>query len=377
MSVLLKKPVFEGISQKELAQQLEGKKRCKKKLPTWFKTPRIYYPKKLNIEQSSSELAASYKSEIIHGKRLLDLTGGLGADSYFFSKEVKEVYYCEIDGQLSKIAAHNFKVLGVDNIKVCSEDGISFLKNTNLKFDWIYLDPSRRHNTKGRVFRLSDYDPNILEHIDLLFDKSENILLKTSPLLDLSAGAKELGCVSEIHVVAINNEVKELLWKLEKGFSSPAVIKAINFKGKKSETFEFIPDEERAAKSIFSEPLKYLYEPNSSILKAGAFKLTGERFSLSKLHEHSHLYTSEELHEFPGRIFAIDGAHKYSKRTVKSLNIKRCNISVRNFPHSVESIRKMFKLGSGGETYLFFTKTDKGHLAVLNCRKVERRLGHI
>lgn len=370
MSVLFKKPIFEEISQKELVEQLEAKKKCVKKLPTWFETPQIYYPNKLNIEQGSSEKTAAYKSQIIDGKSLLDLTGGFGVDSYFFSRRTDEVFYTEIDGQLAKIAAHNFKILQAANINVIPSEGIAFLEKTKRRFDWVYLDPSRRHDLKGKVFRLSDCAPNVLEHLEILLQKGDNILIKTSPLLDLSMGIKELRNVREIHIVAVNNEVKELLWALKKEHIGPPSIKTMNLKNQGPETFDFNFKEEASAISDFSEPLKYLYEPNAAILKSGAFKLIGERLSLRKLHEHSHLYTSNEFIDFPGRKFRIDNVLPYEKKTGKKLDIEKGHIAVRNFPESVAFIRNKLKLGEGGEDYMFFTKNMNNRLMVIKCSKL-------
>jgi len=258
MSVLLKKPIFEGISNQELAQQLEARKKCEKKLPSWFNTPKIYYPNKLNIEQTSSEITARYKSEIIAGKSLLDATGGFGVDSYYFSQKIGQVFHCEIDKNLSEIAGHNFEVLGVENITTIPIDGMEFLKDAEIRFDWIYLDPSRRNDSKGKVFRLSDCLPNVVEELELLFTKTDNILLKTSPLLDFTIGIAELEFVEEIHVVAINNEVKELLWVLKKGYSEEIIVKTINFSKKGVETFDFHLSKEKEAVSSYSKPLSYL-----------------------------------------------------------------------------------------------------------------------
>ncbi len=369
VSVLLKKPIFDEISQKELAQQLEARKKCEKKLPTWFESPKIYYPKKLHIEQSSSEKTALYKSQIVSGKSLFDLSGGFGVDSFFFSTKIDEIIYTEIDTVLAQITAHNFEILGAKNIHVISDDGISFLKRSKRPFDWIYLDPSRRSELKGKVFRIVDCVPNILEHLDALFEKSDNLLLKTAPLVDLSQGIKELRNVFEIHVVAVKNEVKELLWILKKGFKGNPVIKTANIRSTMTETFDFYPADETAAQSRFSLPQKYLYEPNAAILKSGAFKLIGQRFSLHKLHRHTHLYSSNKLIDFPGRSFVIEAVVDYGKKTGKELNLKVANIAIRNFPQSVAFIRKNLKIKDGGEKYLFFTKDHEQHLKVIRCRK--------
>ena len=370
MSVLLKKPLFEDITSQELAQQIESKKKCKKKLPTWFNTPEIYYPKKINIEQTSSEVTAAYKSEIIKGESLIDLTGGLGIDSFFFSKKIAKIFHCEIDDKLAEIAAHNFNVLGAKNIQNFTQNGLDILKESEQHFDCIYVDPSRRNKEKGKVFRLADCLPNIPAHLDLLFSRSNTVLIKTSPLLDFSIGIEELKFVKEIHVVAVANEVKELVWVLEKGFSKEIKIKTINFAKSGDQTLEFILSEEKNEVSAYSEALTYLYEPNAAILKSGAFKVIGNRFSLEKLHRHTHLYTSERQINFPGRCFKVEQMVSYNKKGMKELNIKKANISTRNFPESVSSIRKRFKIKEGGTTFLFFLMNHEENYVILLCTKI-------
>lgn len=369
MSVLLKKRVFDGVSQKELVEQLEAKKKCQNKLPLWFETPQIYYPNKRNIEQTSSEESARYKASIVEGESLVDLTGGLGVDSYFFSERFNTVFHCELNLGLSEIVAHNFKVLDTKNIEIISYDGLSFLQKENQRFDWIYVDPSRRNDLKGKVFRLADCSPNVVDHLDLLLSKSDNILLKTSPLLDISAGIGELRFVKEIHVVAVNNEVKELLWVLKKDFFQAITVKTINIRTSQNEIFNFKWGDEKNIISNYSQPLAYLYEPNASILKSGGFKLTGKAFELNKLHEHTHLYTSNELIIFPGRRFKILGTIPYNKKKFKAMKIEKANITLRNFPESVKSIRSKFKIKDGGETFLFFTTDHQGKYIVLECIK--------
>ena len=164
----------------------------------------------------------------------MDLTGGFGVDCFYFSKVINNVIHSEINTHLSEIAAHNYKTLGVNNIKAISKDGIEYLKGTEQKFDWIYIDPSRRHDVKGKVFFLRDCLPNVPEHLDLLFHHTKNILIKTSPLLDISSGINELKQVKTVHVIAVNNEVKELLWILSKDVSEAITIKATNIKKNES-----------------------------------------------------------------------------------------------------------------------------------------------
>jgi len=266
MSVLLKKSDFDAISPKELVGQIEAKNKCKYKLPTWYNTKKIYYPNKLNIEQSSSELTAEYKAQIVVGKRVVDVTGGLGVDSFYFSKKFEQVFHCEINGNLSKIAAYNFKVLGAKNVEVINLDGLDFLRNSNELYDCIYVDPSRRSDKNRKVFLLSDCTPDITAHLELLFNKSQHILLKTSPLLDISNGLKQLKNVKEIHVIAVNNDVKELLWVLQSDAVNEVTIRTINFKKGKKEIYDFAWSEEKNMSLTFAKPQNYLYEPNAAIL---------------------------------------------------------------------------------------------------------------
>ncbi len=369
MSVLLQKPIFEGISNKELAAQLEARKKCEKKLPTWYNIPGIYFPNKLNIEQTSSEITASYKAGFVHGKSLADLTGGLGVDSCFFSRKIPSVTHVEKDPELSAIAAHNFQVLGRSNIQSVSGSFVDFLQKTEQHFSWIYLDPSRRDNHKGKVFRLANCSPNVLEHLDLLFSKTDNILIKTAPLLDLKAGSGEMNFVKEIHVVAVSNEVKEVLWWLEKGFHGEASIKTVNLGLAKDETFEFDLEGEQQASVAYSHPRSYLYEPNAAIMKSGAFKSIGNRFHLKKLHPNTHLYTSDHRVDFPGRIFRVENAIPYRKSGMKTLAGTKANVATRNFPETVAAIRKKFRIKDGGNTYLFFIRSISEKPMVLVCNK--------
>lgn len=370
VSVLLKKSIFENVSQKELAEQIVSKKKSKKKLPSWFNTAEIYYPKKIHIEQSSSETTAKYKADIIDGKLLLDLTGGFGVDSYFLSKKIDLVHHCETNENLSEIVGHNYEKMGVKNIKIINGDGIIFLEKSSLNFDWVYIDPSRRHDVKGKVFLLSDCVPNVLKHLPLFFNKANAVLLKTSPLLDISSGINELKFVKEIHIVSVANEVKELLWVLKKEYTGQILIKTINFKKEQQQKFNFVLSEGKEAVSEYSKPLFYLYEPNAAILKSGAFKIIGNRYSLKKIQENSHFYTSKTLIDFPGRRFKIENVIPYQKKALNELGIKKANITTRNFLDSVVEIRKKFKLKDGGNTYLFFTKNFENKYIVIISSKV-------
>ncbi|MGB0892407.1 MAG: class I SAM-dependent methyltransferase, partial [Flavobacteriaceae bacterium] len=364
--LILKGSSFDAISVQELANQIVAKQKSAKKLPTWFSTKNIYYPPKLSIEQTSSEITATYKANLISGNSIIDITGGFGVDCFAFSKRFKQVTHCELNDDLSTIVKHNYQQLNINNISTISGNGIDYLKNTSEKFDWIYIDPSRRNDTKGKVFLLEDCLPNVPKDLDFLFTKSDKILIKNSPILDISSTINELNFVKEIHIIAVNNEVKELLFLLEKDYSNSIEIKTINFQKDKQQVFNFQLKTE--VFSEYSEPLTFIYEPNTAILKSGGFHQITKQKPVKKLHQHSHLYTSENLIDFPGRRFKIEQILPYDKKELRK--IKKANITTRNFPDSVDIIRKKTKIKDGGTTYLFFTTNNKNKLIVIYCSPI-------
>ena len=366
----LQKNPFPEIEWITILNQIEAKTKSKDKLPHWFTAKNIIYPSKISVEQTSSKKTASYKSELVSGESLIDLTGGFGVDDFYFAKKIKEVTHCEINPELSQIVQHNFEQLNVKNIDCQSGDSLEILAKSNSKYDWIYIDPSRRNDTKGKVFMLKDCLPNVPEHLDFLFNSSDKILIKTAPLLDISAGLSELKNVKSIHIVALENEVKELLWELHRDYFGKTNLKTVNIVKKNRETFEFVLDEN----SIIPEyglPEKYLYEPNSAIMKSGGFDEVSTFYKIKKLHKHSHLYTNSEIILFPGRIFEIENTIPYHKNDMKIfLAGKQANITTRNFPETVESIRKKWKIKEGGHHYCFFTTDENDNKIVLICKKI-------
>ena len=366
--LIFKGSPFKDITIRELVEQIEAKKRCEKKLPTWFNTKNIYYPNKLNIEQTSSEITAKYKSNLISGDSIIDITAGFGVDAFYFSKRFKTVTHCEINPELSQITQHNYEQLGIKNSIVFAEDGIEYLKSQNEHFDSIYIDPSRRNDSKGKVFLLEDCLPNVPENLDTLFEYANTILIKVSPMLDITSAINELKFVKEVHVVAITNEVKELLFVLEKSYEGAITLETINISTTKKQTFNSIYKE--ASTVEFSLPKTYLYEPNAAILKAGLFnEIT--KLGIHKLHPNSHLYTSDTLIEFPGRQFKIQHCVSYDKKQLnKLIQSKKANITTRNFPETVAQIRNKTGFKDGGNHYLFFTTDFNNKHIVLMCEKV-------
>jgi len=367
--ILFKGTPFSDVTTQEIVEQIEAKKRCQKKLPTWYNTDKVYYPNKLNIEQTSSEITAKYKSELIKGNSIIDLTGGFGVDCFYFSKRFKNVIHCELNSDLSKIVKYNYQQLNMNTIKCLNTDGVAYLQNSTTKFDWIYIDPSRRNDSKGKVFLLKDCLPNVPENLDELFNYSDNILIKVSPILDITSAINELQYVKEIHVVAINNEVKELLFILKKGFLETINIKTINIQKDKNQCFEF--ERKKTETPNYGLPKKYIYEPNVAILKSGGFTEVAIQLGLEKLHQHSHLYTSDELINFPGRRFELKHNIPFDKKQLKKLiPSKKANITTRNFPLTVSQIRKKTGLKDGGSQYLFCTIDCIANNITLICEKI-------
>ena len=365
----LKKNPFPAINYSIIINQIVAKKKAKDKLSTWFSSENIIYPEKISIEQTSSENTAKYKASLVSGEKLIDCTGGFGIDDYYFSKQFKSVFHCEINADLSQIVKHNFEILEATNIECYQGDSTEILKQLNQTYDCIYIDPSRRNDAKGKVFMLADCLPNVVDLQDFYYQFTNTILIKTAPILDLQAGLLELKNVAQIHIVAVDNEVKELLWKIEKNFNESPEIIAVNLE-KEKQTITKI-ESSKSYSARYSLPKNYLYEPNASLMKSGGFEAVSELFAVNKLHQHSHLYTADEIIDFPGRKFQIDAVVPYQKKGIAQYiqNIKM-NVSTRNFPIKPEEIKKKHKIQDGGTIYAFFTTNLNNEKIILLCTKL-------
>ena len=340
-------------------QQISGYQKIKKKIPSWYEIENLRFPLKLSLEQCSSEITAKYKREILIGDSLLDLTGGFGIDCAFLSNQFSKVDYVEVQPELCEIAKHNFEQLCLSNIQVYNEDAVEFLQKC-ASYDCIYLDPARRSDKGQKLVFLSDCQPNVLEILELLLLKSKEILIKLSPIIDLSVLKKSFSSkLSEIHVVAVDNECKEVLVRITSKDSTELKIKTVNIDEKRQlrQIFQFSETEKEESVATFASDIgRYLYEPNVAILKSGAFQLISEKFDVKKLHIHTHLYTSDKLQaDFPGRIFEVEKSFLFSKNELKEnlKDVTKANISVRNFPETPESLHKRLKIKDGGEVYIF------------------------
>ena len=355
--LILKHRTLFGLSTGIIADQLSGRRKAKVKLPLYYNTRGIVYPPGLNLEQSSSEKTAQFKADLldkvlIKKNTLVDLTGGFGVDAYFLSKILNTIHFVEPNASLLSFAQHNHQTLGAVNLQYHNGTAEDFLNSLNEKIDCAFIDPSRRSKTKQKVFKLSDCEPDVPNLLSTIFQKSDCILIKTSPLLDIQHGIKELRHIEKVWVVSVDNECKELLFLCRNGFEKEPNIIAVNLQASHHD-FEFNFTEEKSIVSKFSEPLTYLYEPNASILKAGAFKLIGEKFSLFKLHASTHLYTSKELNQdFPGRIFRIIRPVKPSAKNLKEIFPEgKANVITRNYPLTAEELKKKTTLKDGGALY--------------------------
>ena len=356
-SIGLKKSLFDGISSAEIAQQLKGIQVAKHKFPTLYSTKNIYFPPSINLEQASSEAAANYKSSLVKGKTLIDLTAGFGIDTMAFAKNFEKVYHIEQNPELSEIVQHNAQILA-PNLETYTGTFQSFFEtNPESKFDVIYLDPARR-NSSGRKFILEDLEPNILEWMPTFFEKSNKIIIKLSPLLDITSTLQQIDSISEIHIVALKNEVKDFLLIIDKNCSTKnPLIKAINLESNQPE-FSFNFEDEYNSNANFGTVQQYIYEPNVAILKTGAFKLLSEKFNLHKLHQNTHLYTSNELlNEFPGKIYSVE---KHINHPKKEILKSKANLLVKNYNQAIDVVKKKFKITDGGETTLIFTQSIDG-----------------
>ncbi len=365
----LSKNPFEEIDFKEILNQISAKTKAENKLPTWFNTQNIIYPSKISVEQTSSEITAEYKASLVSGESLIDLSGGFGVDDYYFSKNFQHLVHCEMQEDLSEIVAHNFKALNAKNIQCKFGESTQILKEINQSWDCIYVDPSRRNESKGKVFMLSDCSPNVGELLPLYLSYSKTILIKAAPILDITAAMQELIYVKEIHLVAVNNEMKEILFLIEKGFREEPKVVCINFN--KTEIQKVLFQLNGEVCSHYSLPKQYLHQPNSAIMKSGEFNQLSDQLDLPKLHQHSHLYTSENQITFPGKSFKIEKILDYNKAGISKISaLKKANITTRNFPLSVEELRKKIKVKDGGDSYCFFTTNLNNDKIILICSKI-------
>ena len=357
-------------------QQISGWQTARHKLPLWSNTDGILFPPHLSLEQCSSEITAQYKCLVMgKGESFADLTGGFGVDCSYIARNFRTAHYVEKQEALCSLAAHNFPLLKCEHISVHCMQAEEFL-HCMKPVDCLFLDPARRNNHGGKTIAIADCTPNVSTLHPLLMQKAKKILIKLSPMLDISQALKEVPGVKEVHIVSVQNECKELLLLLDKHCyedKPETQFHCINFTHKGTQYFAFTAEEEQNTVCPQTSTLgQYLYEPNASLMKAGAFRSPTAKFGIKKLHPNSHLYTSEHcVAHFPGRIFEVESTFRFGKKELKALTstLEQANLTVRNFPSPVAELRKRLKLRDGGNVYLFATTLADEQKVIIRCRK--------
>lgn len=331
------------------------------------------------MEQASSQATAIFKASLFKGGTCADLTGGLGVDTFFWASSFQKVWYVERNPVLFDAARSNFQTLGCRNIHCVEADAQAFLAETSVHFDFLYLDPARRDDRMGRVFKLEDCTPNVEALRPLFFEKAPSILIKAAPMLDITDGLRVLKHAVQVWVVETGGECRELLFHLRRDAvlptgEVPCVCVGLHADGGLKYRFEMTLQGEKEAVVEYSAPLRYLYDPPVAVLKAGGFKTFALRYGLKKLHPATNLYTSDEvLKGVPGRCFAVEKVADYSEREVRqALPVAKAHVAVRNFPDTADQMRRRLNVGDGGDYYLFgITQADRKKV-VLVTRAMQR-----
>lgn len=353
----------------DILEQLQSKQKAKLKLPKWYHAKDVLYPKGISVEQTSSEKTAFFKSSLLQGNVLVDVTGGFGVDAYFFSQSFSKVYHVEQQDTLSALVKHNCEVFSQENIQCIAQNSREFLEQFTEPIDVIYADPARRDVQKNKVFLLEDCEPNVLKELGFWLQKSKQVLLKTSPMLDISLGIEQLQKVAKIWIITLDNEVKELLWLLQNK-TTQIDLEVVHLHKNQilSDGFPW----HKTAFISYQVPQKYLYEPHAGWMKSGKMDVYASQIGLQKLAPHSHLYTSSQLvSDFHGRVFEVFEYHAYDKAWMRQqLQGKAAAITMRNFPEKAEELRKKWKIKETDQQFVFFTTLQNQQKIVLICKKI-------
>ncbi|MDO4956621.1 MAG: class I SAM-dependent methyltransferase [Bacteroidales bacterium] len=356
-------------------EQIAGWQTAQQKLPTWAQTPGVVYPHHLSMEQCSSEATAQIKARILSEiggefSTFVDLTAGFGVDFTCMARRFRQAVYVEQQQYLCEIAQQNLPLLGLPQAIVHQGNGMEYLQQMQ-KVDWIFLDPARRDAQGGKVVRIEDCEPDVTALEEQLLQKAERVMVKLSPMLDISQALQTLKHVVAVYVIAQHNECKELLLILGRETMERSKIKITSINNE--QTFTYTLQQEESALPRYAQQVgTYLYEPNAALIKSGAYKSVACSYGVGKLHISSHLYTSEEKVEtFPGRVFKVQGVYGFGKKDLKDLKAAspKANLSIRNFPSSVAELRKRLKINDGGENYLFATTLNNSDRILVLCCK--------
>lgn len=353
-----------------VARQILARQKLRNKVPEWLAYDRIILPDPVSVEQASSSITAQYKSGLIGKGTIIDLSGGLGIDAYFFSRKADKVIYVEKDPELTRIASYNFGLMGLHNIEVHCGQAEKFLEEWKLPVERMFLDPSRRSNRR-KVIRLEDSAPDLLEIQDRMLLKSAMVMVKASPFMDLEYAVRKVKKLIEFHILAVDNECKEILMIMDSnsGEADISVI-TVNYASQGIQKYCSSLGRERTSRCSYGINGRYLYDPNPAVRKAGLFRSLCMDFNLVKLSGNSHLYFGDMLQvEFPGRVFEVIERVPFH-RFMKQKNYPKANVAVRNFPMSVLEIRKKARIQDGGEVFIFGTTDERRNLCFIICQKV-------
>ncbi len=367
---------YPGLPMALVAQQVKARQRVRRKLPSWCANEAVAFPGSLALEQCSSELAAAYKTDLLEGQTLADLTGGFGVDAFSFARKFGRVFHVERDRELSEIVAENAVALGLDSVvSTHVADGPDWLAEYDGILDVVYLDPARRDHRSLKVSALEDCEPNVIPVWDRLLSKAKTVALKLSPGLDVDSVLATLPCIHEIHILSIDNECKECFCLAQKGFEGEARIVCANRRQEADwERFVFTRSSEKSLPGDYAPCARFLYEPNASIMKAGGFKSLGEELGLPLLHPRTRFYTSERCCEgFPGRAFEVLDTGELRRKSAATLFPEgNANVLARNAGMSSRELQRKLGLADGGELFAIGTTDIEGKRRLLKCRKAER-----
>lgn len=379
----LRRQNTEGVDMVYALQQIDGWQRAKTKLPTWAATNGIVFPPHISMEQCSSEATATYKQKLAKGAKMADLTGGFGVDFSYMSRNFSHATYVEQQEHLCQTAQHNFKVLGLNNTSVVCTDAETFLHSLNEKLDLIYLDPARRDSNGKKTYAITDCTPDVVRLMPTLLSKAKKIIIKLSPMLDITEAANQPGCIDEVHVISVKNECKEMLLVADtENRRSTMKIVCVNDES----TYTADETHEGRKGKYAQQPIAttppaagdMLLVPNASVMKAGCFSSLTDRFDIQKLDPNTHLFIAKNadfientqstlLYTFPGKTYQISAVSSMNSRELRNNldGITHANIAVRNYPMSADQLRKKLKLKDGGDTYIFITRMAQKHIAII------------
>ena len=373
--LLLSAARYPTIDMPLVVQQIEGLRTAAEKWPSLLECQDYLYPPRLNREQASSETTAHYKASLLPADTVADLTGGMGVDTLAFAKQAAHVDHIERDPALCALMEHNSQALGLENISVHCGDSMEWLSASNRRFDLLFIDPARRSAAGRKVAAFEDCEPNILQHLELLRSRCRWLMVKASPMIDIDLACRQLGTVSEVHIVAVKGECKEVLFIMGSPCGEP-IVKISSLASLSSPasltTISFHPSDEAAAAASYCAAVgRYLYDPHAALRKAGCFRLLGQRLGLPLLGPNSHLYTSDEwLPDFPGRTFEVLQEVPLNRKAIReALPGGEAHVVVRNFPAEAAVLQKQLGLREGGDRFLIATTAASRRLGLLCQQK--------